>query len=103
MRIITERRLREFWEAATGAEAIRREKAMREWMSFVRPADWNNFADVRKTFNHADVFKSCIIFDVGGNKYCIIAKPGYRVKNLFIRYVMTHEEYDENKWQCDCG
>jgi mRNA interferase HigB len=102
MRIISERRLREFWQAAVGAEAKRREKAMREWIAFVRPATWNSFADVRRTFNHADVYKRCLIFDVGGNKYRIIAKPGYRVKNLFIRFVLTHEEYDAKKWRCDC-
>jgi len=102
MRIISEKKLREFWKQVRGKERATREKVMREWIAVVKNASWDNFPDVRITFNHSDVYKNCLIFDVGGNKYRIIAKPGYRTKLLFIRFVMTHEEYDENKWQCDC-
>jgi mRNA interferase HigB len=102
MRIITERKLRDFWEDARGAERVRREKAMREWKAVVRFADWNSFADVRNTFNHSDVFRNCTIFDIGGNQYRIIAKLAYRTKLVFIRAVLTHSEYDEKKWQSDC-
>lgn len=102
MRIISEKQLREFWQAARGAEGARRKKAMREWMTVIRRADWNNFSDVRDTFNHSDVYCRCVIFDVGGNEYRIIAKVAYRVKIVFIRAVLTHEKYDENKWQGDC-
>ena len=102
MRIISEKRLREFWEAARGSEAARRRKAMLEWRDTVRAADWNSFVDVRQTFNHADVYGDCVIFDVGGNKYRIIAKVRYRKHIVFIRSVLTHEEYDENNWCSDC-
>ena len=102
MRIISEKRLREFWELAKSSEAARRKKAMLEWRDVVRSADWNNFADVRMTFNHADVYSDCVIFDVGGNKYRIIAKIEYRIHIVFIRTVLTHSEYDEKKWQSDC-
>lgn len=97
MRIITERKLREFRATEKGAE-----KPMREWIAVFREADWHSFADVRDTFNHADVYKNCAIFDVGGNEYRIIAKVAYRAHKVFIRLVLTHEEYDENKWKSDC-
>ncbi|MEP7149706.1 MAG: type II toxin-antitoxin system HigB family toxin [Acidobacteriota bacterium] len=102
MRIISEKRLREFWEDANGAEKDRREKAMREWKTVVRQADWNTFADVRQTFNHSDVYGNCTIFDVAGNQYRVIAKVAYGIKVVFIRAVLTHAEYDENKWKSDC-
>jgi mRNA interferase HigB len=103
MRIITERRLREFWEnAKANAEKQRRESAMREWIKVVKYADWANPGDLRQTFNHADFYKNCVIFDVGGNKYRIIAKAAYRRHLVFIRFVLTHSEYDENKWCADC-
>ncbi len=97
MRIISEKRLREFWQKNSEAET-----AIREWITTVRIADWNNFSDVRKTFNHSDVFGNCTIFDVGGNKYRIIAKVAYQIKVVFIRFILTHKEYDEKKWQTDC-
>ncbi|MCY7377026.1 MAG: type II toxin-antitoxin system HigB family toxin [Pyrinomonadaceae bacterium] len=97
MRIITEAKLREFWTVNQSAET-----AMREWIKIVRAADWKNFSDVRATFNHADVFGDCTIFDVGGNKYRIIAKVRYQRHSVFIRFVLTHIEYDKNKWHSDC-
>src|SRR5688572_27146836 len=102
MRIISEKRLREFCEDANGAERRRREKTMRAWITVVRQAKWITLADVRETFNHADVFHNCTIFDVGGNHYRIIAKIASGIQAVFIRKVLTHAEYDENKWKEDC-
>ena len=98
MRVITERRIREFWRSEKGLEKTIREKTMREWMRIVKLADWQNFSDLKNTFNHADVYKNCTIFDVGGNKYRIIAKVQYRKHIVFIRFVLTHSEYNEKKW-----
>jgi len=53
MRIITERKLRKFWQDETGAEAGRREKVMREWINIVRRADWANFSRLKQTFNRS--------------------------------------------------
>ncbi len=97
MRIIIEKPIKEFWLQHAEAEA-----AMKEWIKKVKLVDWNNFSDVRKTFNHADIYKCCLIFDVGGNNYRIIAKIKYEFKIVYIRYVLTHNEYDQNKWQNDC-
>ena len=102
MRIITERKLREFCGAADGGERSRREKAIREWKAVVRRADWKNFSDVRRTFNHGDIFCRCAIFDVGGNRYRIIAKVAYGINVVFIRAVLTHPEYDRGNWKQDC-
>ena len=102
MRIITERKLREFCDSANGAERLRRQKVMREWITVVRRATWNSFSDVRGTFNHSDVYCNCTIFDIAGNRYRIIAKVAYKIKVVFIRAVLTHDEYDRGKWKQDC-
>lgn len=102
MRIISEKKLREFWQAAKGGERTVREQAMREWIGTVRSADWRNFAELRQTFNHADVYCGCTIFDVGGNKYRIIAYVSYRRHIVYIWHVLTHAEYDKKNWQNDC-
>ena len=102
MRIISEKRLRNFWQSALGNESKAREKAMRLWISVVRKASWQSFSDIRNTFNHCDANCNCVIFDIGGNKYRIIAKAAFRKRLLFIRAVLTHAEYDEKKWQSDC-
>jgi mRNA interferase HigB len=97
MRIISPKKIREFWEKHRESETV-----MREWINRVYDADWDNFSDVRKTFNHADIYKCCTIFDVGGNKYRIITKIKYEWKIVYIRFVLNHFEYDQKKWQADC-
>jgi mRNA interferase HigB len=97
MRIISEKKLRKFWQHHPESESV-----MREWIKTVKSADWNNFSDVRETFNHADIYGGCTIFDAGGNKYWIIGKIAYQIKVVFIRFVLTHREHDEKKWQSDC-
>lgn len=97
MRIVSEKKLRQFWEIHKEAEP-----PMRQWIKIVRQAAWGNFADVRDNFNHADIYGVCTIFDVGGNKYRIIAKAAYGINVVFIRFVLSHSEYDKQKWQSDC-
>lgn len=95
MRIISERKLREFSQDATGAEASRRKNVMGDWINIVRSADWANLSEIKQAFNSADAYRACVIFDVGGNKYRIIGKVGYQKHLVFIRFVLTHSEYDE--------
>ena len=75
---------------------------MREWIRTVKQSVWQNFSDIRQTFNHADIHKNLTIFDVGGNKYRIIAKVEFRTRLLFIKFVLTHKEYDNHKIWCRC-
>jgi mRNA interferase HigB len=98
MRTISEKKMRGFWQVYPEAE-----NSMREWVKTVRQADWNNFSDVRKTFNHSDIYGGCAIFDVGGNNHRIIGKIAYEFRIVYIRFVLTHREYDQKKWQSDCN
>ncbi|MBI3408666.1 MAG: type II toxin-antitoxin system HigB family toxin [Planctomycetes bacterium] len=42
-------------------------------------------------------------FNIGGNKYRLITRPLYASQKVFVLKVMTHVEYDKNKWQEECG
>ncbi len=97
MRIISEKTIKEFWEQHKESEA-----AMKNWISKVRDSDWQNFSDVRQTFNSADIYSRCVVFNLGGNKYRIIAMIEYKKHLVFIRAVLTHKEYDKDKWKPDC-
>jgi mRNA interferase HigB len=39
------------------------------------------------------------VFDVAGNHYRIVAVVHYDKQRIYIRQVMTHAEYDRNKWK----
>ena len=61
-----------------------------------------NLAELRQTFPSADSVGDCIVFDVGGNKYRVITRINYKHQKMFIRFVMSHAEYDKDKWKTDC-
>lgn len=97
MRIISEKRIRDFYKSHSESE-----NAMRNWILTVRAADWKNFSDVRETFNSADTYQKCVIFNVGGNNYRIIGMVEFEKHLVFIRAALTHKEYDKDKWKPDC-
>ncbi len=98
MRIITKKRLREFWEKHPDAE-----EPLQVWYRITKRANWNNLAETRSDFPHADPVGICTIFNIGGNKYRLITKIYYGHKKVFIRFVLTHQEYDRGGWKNDCG
>jgi mRNA interferase HigB len=87
----------EFWEIHPEARP-----SLEEWYHAVRRVTWENFADVRATFNSVDVYQRCHIFNVGGNKYRVIAAIHFNTHKVFIRQVLTHAEYDKGKWKSEC-
>ncbi len=97
MRVIAKPILREFWAAHLSAEV-----PLIDWYKKSLKADWNNLADIKQTFPHADLVGKCIIFNIGGNKYRLITKIKFRTKIIYIRFILTHKEYDQDKWKDDC-
>jgi len=94
MRIAGKLKLEEFWNLNSRAE-----KPLRRWLEVVGNARWDNYADVRRTFNTADWYKGYIIFNVGGNKYRVITGVNFARFIIIIAVVMTHSEYNEEKWK----
>ena len=97
MRIISYGRIREFYELHPESQV-----SLDAWYDITADADWGNFAETRATFRSADIYQRCIIFDVGHNKYRLVAWVSYQTHKVFIRRVMTHAEYDKDKWKSDC-
>jgi len=78
--------------------------AFERWRQMTEVANWKSFADLKRDFPAADRYKSCTIFDIGGNKYRLIAKINYRegIQVVRVRKAMTHAEYSKDKWKTDC-
>lgn len=58
-----------------------------------------DFNDPRKTFASADYVGGLTVFDIGGNKYRLIASIHYNRRKVYIRAVLTHEQYDRGIWK----
>ena len=102
MRIISRRRLREFWESRKhNADAARRD--LSAWYKPAKAAGWANFAALKQTFGSADQVGNCVVFDVGNNRFRLIGRVNYRKRILYVLRVMDHAEYDKKRWIDDCG
>ena len=40
-----------------------------------------------------------LLFNIKANKYRLITEINYRYQRLYIRQVLTHAEYDQEKWK----
>jgi mRNA interferase HigB len=65
-------------------------------------ATWHNLAEVRATFRHVDSVITRTIFNIKGNDYRLITKIDYAYQKVFIKYVLSHPEYDKGKWKDVC-
>jgi mRNA interferase HigB len=72
---------------------------MDRWFRVAKQAVWSDFADVKQSFNTADFVAPYVVFDIGGNKYRLIAEINFARKVLFIRGIMTHREYVRGAWK----
>jgi len=52
---------------------------------------------LKKAFNAIDKVDDFHVFDIGGNKYRVIAAIRFNRQMLFVRHVFTHKEYD--RWK----
>jgi mRNA interferase HigB len=96
MRIITERRPRECADIHPDAGL-----GLESWHKTVKYSRWTSFVDVRATLAIADVVGKLTVFNIGGNKYRLIAFLDYDRHIVFIRTVLTHSQYDSESWKHD--
>ncbi len=102
MRIISRRRLRQFWESRKHDSEIA-ERDLSVWYKLARKADWANFAQLKQTFGSADSVGNCVVFDVGNNRFRLIGRVNYAKGIVYVLRVMDHPEYDKQQWLDDCG
>lgn len=94
MHVITRKRLNEFAEKFPDAES-----ALADWYRLIKQNDFSNFAEIRRMFSSADKVGKLTVFNIGGNKVRLIAAIHYNRKKVYIRAVLTHKEYDADKWK----
>jgi mRNA interferase HigB len=90
MRIISIKRLKEFWDIYPDSE-----DACQTWYAEAKAAAWENPAEIKAQFGNASILKdSRVVFNICGNKYRLIVKINYSYSVIYIRFVGTHKEYD---------
>jgi mRNA interferase HigB len=102
LNIISRRMFQNFFTAKP--ERARHAAAFENWLRLTRKARWRNFQDTKATFGQTDVAtglsgRTATIFDIGGNKYRIVAHVDYLRQTVKIEAVMDHKEYDQERWK----
>jgi len=96
MHIITRSRLIEFWEKHPNAKT-----SLQLWYRLTSLGQWQNFVELRQVFPSADQVSNLTVFNIAGNNYRLITLVDYKYQKVFIRYAITHAEYNKEDWKND--
>lgn len=73
--------------------------ALQGWRRVVEKNRFGNWAELKAAFNAIDKVGELVVFDIGGNKYRLIAYVRFTRQILYIKAVLTHDEYDKGAWK----
>lgn len=95
MRIITEEPLKQYIARFPDTKV-----ALQNWVKIVKEAQWECFAEVKKSFNSVDIVgNQHYVFNIRGNHHRLVVVIKFTIKWVYIRFIGTHEEYD----RIDCS
>ena len=97
MHVISQKKLRDFWIKWPDAK-----EPLRAWHRVAEHSTWESFADVRRIYAYADQVGRCTVFNVGGNKFRLVAVIHFNRRKVYVRHVLTHKEYDRGNWKENC-
>lgn len=91
MNVVALKTLQSFWKKHPRARG-----PLTAWYRLARAAEWRTPQDVLETFGSADFLAdNRVVFDIAGNNYRVIVRISYRFKQVLVKFVGTHAEYDE--------
>lgn len=68
-------------------------KPIESWQALIKKNAFKHLAHLKQTFGSADYVPPDTIFDIGGNKYRIVALVNYEAQVVMVKAAMTHEQY----------
>lgn len=96
MHVISRKILRDFCEAH--ADAC---DTLYDWHRVAMKAEWENIVDVQRFYAKAEAVGNFTLFNIKGNHYRLIVDIVYSSQRIYIKYVLTHAEYNKDKWKDD--
>ena len=93
MRILSKATVKQYYTKHPQATA-----GLVEWLEKTEKAEWNGFEDMKKTFNSVDyVGNNRYVFNIQHNDFRLIVMVLFTPKQVYIRFIGTHSEYDKIK------
>jgi len=78
---------------------LKPEQPLANWYDSVKRNNFLSLPALKLMFPTADQVGKLTVFNGGGNKVRLIAAIHYNRKRIYIRAVLTHDEYDRGKWK----
>jgi mRNA interferase HigB len=74
----------------------RSRRPLARFLAIVRDATWKHMPDVKATLPATDFDSDAqtYLFDIGGNKYRLLAVIDFEEQTFIIESVMSHEQYN---------
>lgn len=94
MHVITRKRLNEFVAKHPDAHS-----PLAHWYKEIKQREFVTFADLREVFPYADQVGKLTVFNIGGNKFRLVAAVHYNRRRVYIRAILMHHEYSRGKWK----
>lgn len=89
MRVISNKALVDFAGDHPEASA-----PLQAWRRTMVSGTFRGFSDLRAAFRSVDKIGRFFVFDIGGNKFRLVAAIHFDRRIVYIRHVQTHREYD---------
>jgi mRNA interferase HigB len=96
MHIISTKALRDFSKKYPDCKT-----ALDSWIRLAKSAKWNHIIDVKEVYPSADAVEKLTVFNIKGNNFRLITSIDYSKKIIFIKYILTHSDYDLEYWKND--
>ena len=94
MKVISNSALRAFAAGHPRAEA-----ALQGWRRVIEKNRFANWAELKAAFNTVDKVSDLAVFDIGGNKYRLVAYLRFDKQIVYVKAVLTHHDYDKGAWK----
>ena len=93
MRVIAKKTLRQFWAQKRYADS---QGPLEAWHDEAWVASWRTPQDIKDLYASASfVGNNRVVFNIGGNKYRLVAEVQYAAGIVWVKFVGTHAQYDK--------
>jgi mRNA interferase HigB len=69
------------------------------WKRIIEKSVFADFAALRRSFRAVDEAGDKLVFNIGGNKWRLIAHVNFECQIVYVKGVLTHADYDRGGWQ----
>ncbi|WP_206600353.1 type II toxin-antitoxin system HigB family toxin [Chromobacterium sphagni] len=94
MRLISNKKLLDFSTHHPSARI-----QLQAWRRIIEKNSFANHSELKNTFNSVDKVDELYVFNIGGNKYRLIAFIMFKKQTLYVKHILTHREYDQGGWK----